>query len=162
MTQEILTRLNSDSEYYGDFGKTFLSNSDIGTLLKDPSSYGKDKEKTVPMVQGSYFHTAMLEPQKMVDFLICDVTSRNTNKYKEMCEAQGVDIILLSKEVEELDSMVESVKGRMDFFDMIYEDGNGKEHARQEIPFTDFPLDQITIYACWDTEHWVIMLPSEY
>lgn len=124
MTQEILTRLNSDSEYYGDFGKTFLSNSDIGTLLKDPSSYGKDKEKTVPMVQGSYFHTAMLEPQKMVDFLICDVTSRNTNKYKEMCEAQGVDIILLSKEVEELDSMVESVKGRMDFFDMIYEDGN--------------------------------------
>jgi hypothetical protein len=45
---------------------------------------------------------------------------------------------------------------------MIYEDGNGKEHARQEIPFTDFPLDQITLYACWDTEHWVIMLPSEY
>jgi len=124
VTQEILTRLNSDSEYYGDFGKKFLSNSDIGTLLKDPSSYGKDKEKTVPMVQGSYFHTALLEPQKMVDFLICDVTSRNTNKYKEMCEAQGVDIILLSKEVEELDSMVESVKGRMDFFDMIYEDGN--------------------------------------
>jgi hypothetical protein len=60
----------------------------------------------------------------MVDFLICDVTSRNTNKYREMCEAQGVDIILLSKEVEELDSMVDSVKGRMDFFDMIYEDGN--------------------------------------
>jgi len=84
VTQEILTRLNSDSEYYGDFGKTFLSNSDIGTLLKDPSSYGKDKEKTVPLVQGSYFHTARLEPQKMVD----------------------------------------SVKGRMDFFDMIYEDGN--------------------------------------
>ncbi len=45
---------------------------------------------------------------------------------------------------------------------MIYEDGNGKEHARQEIPFTDFPLDQITIYACWDTQHWVIMMPSEY
>jgi hypothetical protein len=162
VTQEILTRLNSDSEYYGDFGKTFLSNSDIGTLLKDPSSYGKDKEKTVPMVQGSYFHTAMLEPQKMVDFLICDVTSRNTNKYKEMCEAMGADIILLSKEVEELDSMVESVKGRMDFFDMIYEDGNSREHARQEIPYTDFPLDSITLYACWDQEHWVIMLPSEY
>ena len=162
MTQEILTRLNSDSEYYGDFGKTFLSNSDIGTLLKDPSSYGKDKEKTVPMVQGSYFHTAMLEPQKMVDFLICDVTSRNTNKYKEMCEAQGVDIILLSKEVEELDSMVESVKGRMDFFDMIYEDGNGLERARQAIPYTDLQLPSVNFYAVWDSERWVIMLPSEY
>jgi hypothetical protein len=45
---------------------------------------------------------------------------------------------------------------------MVYEDGNGYEHARQEIPFTDFPLPSITLYACWDGEHWVIMLPSEY
>jgi hypothetical protein len=45
---------------------------------------------------------------------------------------------------------------------MIYEDGNGNEHARQEVPYTDFPLDRVELYACWDTEHWVIMLPSEY
>ena len=45
---------------------------------------------------------------------------------------------------------------------MIYEDGNDHEHARQEIPYTDFPLDSITLYACWDQEHWVLMLPSEY
>lgn len=45
---------------------------------------------------------------------------------------------------------------------MVYEDGNGNEHARQEIPFTDFHLAEQTLYACWDGEHWVIMLPSEY
>jgi len=45
---------------------------------------------------------------------------------------------------------------------MIYGDGNGHEHARQEIPYTDFPLHEITLYACWDGEHWVIMLPNEY
>ena len=45
---------------------------------------------------------------------------------------------------------------------MIYEDGNDREHARQEIPYTDFPLNSINLYACWDGEHWVIMLPSEY
>jgi hypothetical protein len=45
---------------------------------------------------------------------------------------------------------------------MVYEDGNGKEHARQDIPFTDFPLSDQTLYACWDGENWVIMLPSEY
>ena len=45
---------------------------------------------------------------------------------------------------------------------MIYDDGNGNEHARQEIPYTDFPLQMITLYSCWDGEHWVIMLPSEY
>ena len=46
--------------------------------------------------------------------------------------------------------------------EMIYEDGNGREHARQAIPYTDFALSEITLYACWDQEHWVIMLPSEY
>ena len=45
---------------------------------------------------------------------------------------------------------------------MIYEDGNDREHARQEIPYTDFPLDSVSLYACWDQEHWIIMLPSEY
>jgi hypothetical protein len=44
----------------------------------------------------------------------------------------------------------------------VYEDGNGHEHARQEIPFTDFPLAAKTLYACGDGEHWVTMLPSEY
>jgi hypothetical protein len=42
------------------------------------------------------------------------------------------------------------------------EDGSGSEHARQEIPYTDFPMYAISLYACWDGEHWVIMLPSEY
>lgn len=45
---------------------------------------------------------------------------------------------------------------------MVYEDGNGKEYARQEIPYTDFLIDEITLYACWDGQHWVIMLPTEY
>jgi hypothetical protein len=43
---------------------------------------------------------------------------------------------------------------------MRYEDGNGRELARQDIPYTDFPLSNLTLYVTWDTEHWVIMLPS--
>ncbi|MCD8503557.1 MAG: hypothetical protein LRY53_08120 [Burkholderiaceae bacterium] len=45
---------------------------------------------------------------------------------------------------------------------MIYEDGNGHEHARQQIEYTDFPMESIELYASWDGEHWIIMLPSEY
>ena len=45
--------------------------------------------------------------------------------------------------------------------ELTLEDGNGGVRARQQIPFTDFPADQQTLYACWDGEHWVIMLPSE-
>ena len=45
---------------------------------------------------------------------------------------------------------------------MRFLDGNGRELVRQAIPYTDFPLRNLTLYAVWDTEHWVIMLPSEY
>ena len=45
---------------------------------------------------------------------------------------------------------------------MRYEDGNGRELACQAIPYTDFPLANLTLFAVWDTEHWVIMLPREY
>jgi hypothetical protein len=45
---------------------------------------------------------------------------------------------------------------------MRYLDGNGRELARQAIPNTDFPLRNLTLYAVWNTEHWVIMLPSEH
>jgi hypothetical protein len=43
---------------------------------------------------------------------------------------------------------------------MIYRNDN--EYARQEMPYTDFLLDMITLYARWDGEDWVIMLTSEY
>ena len=42
------------------------------------------------------------------------------------------------------------------------EDGNGRILATQQIPYTDFPLDEIMLFACRDVKHWVIMLPSEY
>jgi hypothetical protein len=46
--------------------------------------------------------------------------------------------------------------------ELTLEDGNGGVRARQQIPYTDFPADQQVLYANWDGEHWVIMLPSEY
>lgn len=41
-------------------------------------------------------------------------------------------------------------------------DGNDNVLATQEIEYTDFPLPNLTLYGCWDSEHWVLMLPSEY
>ena len=45
---------------------------------------------------------------------------------------------------------------------LFLEDGNGGIRASQQIPFTDFPLFEQVLYACWDGDHWVLMLPSEY
>ena len=38
-----LKLLREDSHYYGKFGKQFLSNSDIITLLNDPKNFQKEK-----------------------------------------------------------------------------------------------------------------------
>jgi hypothetical protein len=40
----------------------------------------------------------------------------------------------------------------------VAEDGNGRELVRQEIPFTDFPLEEITLYLANGT----LLLTSEY
>ena len=45
---------------------------------------------------------------------------------------------------------------------LTLEDGNGAVRAKQAIPYTDFPADEQTLYACWDGQHWVLMLPGEY
>jgi hypothetical protein len=41
-------------------------------------------------------------------------------------------------------------------------DGNYKDIASQRIPYTDFPIQDITLFACWSDDCWVLMLPSEY
>jgi hypothetical protein len=42
------------------------------------------------------------------------------------------------------------------------EDGNGRILVSQELDYTDFPLDQYSLYACWNGDFWVGMLTSEY
>ena len=83
--KEVLAKLQLDEHYYGDFGKQWLSNSDIITLLNDPKSFGKSKEMTKAMLIGRYFHTAMLEPHKInsSEYDVVDASSRNTRKYKD-------------------------------------------------------------------------------
>ena len=41
-------------------------------------------------------------------------------------------------------------------------DGNGNVLAKQRIPYTDFPFNEISLYTCLNEDKWVILLPSEY
>jgi hypothetical protein len=45
---------------------------------------------------------------------------------------------------------------------LTLDDGNCRVLDRQQIDFTDFPLQSIQLYACWGGDFWVLMLPSEY
>jgi hypothetical protein len=42
------------------------------------------------------------------------------------------------------------------------DDGNDNILAEQFIEYTDFPLDEIKLYACYNGDMWVIMIPREY
>jgi len=103
---EILKRLENDEDYYGDFGKQFLSNSNISTLMNNPLALGNDIVRSNALVIGSYFHVAILEPDKLKKFKIIDATTRNTKVYKEL---SGGEICLLQHEVDKIDLMIEKV-----------------------------------------------------
>lgn len=43
-----------------------------------------------------------------------------------------------------------------------YADTGETPFFEKSIPFTDFPLDEISIWSAWDGVHWTLYLPSEH
>jgi len=121
---KIIERLRNDEDYYGKFGKQYMSNSDIGTLLKDPLSLGVSLTKTVPMLIGGYFHTAVLEPDKLHQFTIIEASTRNTKKYKEI---SGGEMCLLQHEVDMINVMSEKLLANNVIKDLIQNSNNEYE-----------------------------------
>ena len=104
--KEILEKLRVDEHYYGEYGNQFLSNSDIGTLLKDPAKLRAKRPQTPAFLIGGYFHTAILEPEKLKSFRIVEATTRNTKAYKEL---SGGEMCLLQSEVDKIELMTQAI-----------------------------------------------------
>jgi hypothetical protein len=99
---EIIEKLRDDEHYYGDFGKQFLSNSDISTLLNNPLDFKKPSKPSPAFLVGGYFHTCILEPNKLKKYKIINASTRNTKIYKEM---SGGELCLLQHEVDQIEVM---------------------------------------------------------
>lgn len=118
MTKEkIIEKLRNDEDYYGDFGKQFLSNSDIKTLLTNPLKLRIPLPSNPYFLIGGYFHTAILEPDKLKNFKIIEASSRNTKIYKEISDGE---ICLLQHEVDLTESLVEKVMSNDVCRDLIH------------------------------------------
>ena len=104
--EAILEKLRDDESYYGDFGKQFLSNSNIGHLLTNPEKYfnGENIADLPVFLIGGYFHTAILEPHKLDEFKIVDYATRNNKEYRKL-EKHA----LLQKEVDNINQMISAV-----------------------------------------------------
>ena len=104
--KEILQKLKEDEHYYGTFGKQYLANSDISTLLNNPLQLGKPSKPNPNFLMGGYFHTAILEPEKLASFKIVESTSRNTKQYKEI---SGGEMCLLQSEADNINLMTDKI-----------------------------------------------------
>ena len=103
---DILKKLSNDKHYYGDFGKKYLSSSDVGVLLSNPLALKKEQKQTAAFLVGGYFHTTILEPDKLKKFKVIPTTTRNTKLYKEM---SGGELCLLQHEVDMIEKMSEKM-----------------------------------------------------
>jgi len=104
--EKILQKLKIDEEYYGEFGNQFLSNSHVGKLLKDPLNAFEPSKPSPAFLVGGYFHTCILEPDKLEKFKVIKSTNRNTKAYKDVA---GGELCLLQHEVDTIELMREKV-----------------------------------------------------
>jgi len=114
--EKVIEKLRDDENYYGSFGKKYLSNSDIGTLLTNPLNLGKASEARPAFLVGGYFHTAILEPDKLKKFKVIEATTRNTKAYKEM---SGGELCLLQHEVDQIELLTDKMLSNQICNDLI-------------------------------------------
>ncbi len=125
---EVIQKLINDEDYYGEFGKQYLSNSDIKTLLNNPLELKQPSKQIPAFLVGGYFHTAILEPDKLKNFKVVESTTRNTKAYKEI--SQG-EMCLLQHEVDQCEILVEKIMDNRVCRDLIH--GDDVEFERPEI-----------------------------
>ena len=104
--KQILKRLCNDEDYYGEFGNQFLSNSHVGKLLKDPLRAFEPSKPSPAFLVGGYFHTCILEPDKLEKYKVVKSTTRNTKAYKDVA---GGELCLLQHEVDTIELMRDKV-----------------------------------------------------
>ena len=104
--KQVINKLRNDEDYYGEFGRRYLSNSDISALLNNPLAYGQPSKPSAACLVGGYFHTAILEPDKLKKYKVVESSTRNTKAYKEI---SGGELCLLQHEVDKIELMTDKM-----------------------------------------------------
>jgi len=118
--QQIISELHSDEKYYGEFGKQFISNSDIDTLINNPSGYGIPASETKDFLFGKAFHElVMIGETTHAEYV--EASNRNTKIYKEAVIKAEKPILLLQKEYDQLMMCVDAVLANEEAVELIKE-----------------------------------------
>jgi exodeoxyribonuclease VIII len=106
----------TSEEYHGTMG-TF-SSSQLKTMLEDPEVFYKKyitkevkKESNSAFDVGTYFHTSLLEPEKVEDeCAIYPGPIKRGKEYDAFCETHKGKLILSKTEKESADKLIKAVK----------------------------------------------------
>jgi hypothetical protein len=123
--QEILAKLASDENYYGEYGRQFLSNSDIGTLINNPRGFLEPREDSINLMYGRAFHELIMFGETQYSNFV-DASTRTTKIYKEASEEAG-GLLFLKKEWEDLNLLVDTAMKNKIVSDVLNNKSNSYE-----------------------------------
>lgn len=103
--KELMEKMRDDNFYYGYMGRATLSSSAVKMLADSPKVYqyhlnGHDIEGAALDV-GGLVHHMILEPEKVEDYYVTvDVSSRQTNAFKDAKNSNSAKTVITRKEYE--------------------------------------------------------------
>lgn len=123
---ETINALRDDANYYGELGRKFLSNSDIVCLHNEPYNYGKGADG-LPLIMGDYMHKRILQPELVKEIPVVEADSRRNKPYldavkERQIEGQPKPVLLLEKEVADLEFLAHIVESNHEFVDALQAD----------------------------------------
>lgn len=123
---------NDDSIYYSD--KEYVSNSMLGKLRENVHKFAMWKRgfytypPMVAYVVGRYFHTMVLEPEKLSDFVVSKYQTRNGAGFKSQQEEVGFDWLVTQREHDMCENMAKKLWLRPKLKEIV-------EASEKEVPF---------------------------
>ena len=139
--KQILEKLKIDEEYYGKFGNQFLSNSHVGRLLKDPLNAFYPIHPNPAFLVGGYFHTCILEPDKLKKYKVVKASTRNTKAYKDVA---GGELCLLEHEVDMIELMRQKVMDNDICRDLIQGTHHKLGNKVENFPSVEYEVPMVT------------------
>ena len=119
---DIIQALRDDNNYYGEFGRNFISASDIKVLVSSPDMYGVGTDDSLNLLKGTYMHRRLLQPETLGDMIIVDATTRTIKAYKEVVDENSIEgqpkpVFLLRHETNEMDILAKKAESNHAFVD---------------------------------------------
>lgn len=139
---------NDDNIYYSD--REYVSNSMLGKVRENPHLFAKWREGRYEYDSnrnfsvGRYFHTYLLEPDKIDNFHISSVKGANTLTFKKEVQEQQGKEVLTSYEGSMVQNMAYNVRSREKLAIII-------DESTKEIPYIS-EINEVPVKGKLDLE----------